>query len=616
MALTKTFLLIKYIAVLFLSNVILVNGNELDWWQKTIIYQVYPRSFKDSNGDGVGDLKGIEQKADYFAELGVGAVWLNPIFKSPMKDFGYDISNYTDIYEKFGTVDDLKSLKKKLNSLGIKLILDFVPNHTSDESEWFKKSVKREDPFTDFYVWRDPKGWDSEGNPIPPNNWISIFNINSAWTFNKERQQFYLHQFLDKQPDINYRCPQLRKSMEDVIKFWLDAGIDGFRIDAVPYLVEDENFLDEEYIDPEVPKNEYLNINHTYTMDQPLTFEIIRSWRKILDSYSKDKNVDTRVMLTEAYTTLSKTMEYYGTEQEPISEMPFNFQLISKISPQSNAKDVAKSIQDWFDNMPAGKWANWVIGNHDNFRVATRYGTEMVDALNMLVTLLPGTTITYNGEEIGMEDVFVRWDQTKDPQGTVLGKDKYLTMTRDACRSPFQWDDTYNAGFSSAYETWLPVNPNFWRINAKAQKEAEVSHYKIYRQLVEARKMRTIQYGDFHMHTPTNWTIIFTRSLQNETTFIVIINMGTEATEPDLTTLGINLPSQLYVYTASINCRYKLGDVLGSGARSFYLRPKAGLVLTTNDLSGNKTQPSSSSSKLASSITLSIISLIFFLINK
>ncbi|RZF35392.1 hypothetical protein LSTR_LSTR013008 [Laodelphax striatellus] len=515
--------------------------------------------------------------ADYFKEIGVGAVWLNPIFESPMEDFGYDISNYRKIDKTFGTIDDLVSLAKKLKSMDIKLILDFVPNHSSDKNDWFQKSIKRTKPYDNYYIWKAPKGFDSSGKPIPPNNWISVFNLKSAWTYNKERGEFYLHTFLDKQPDLNYRCDELVQEMKGILTFWMDKGVDGFRIDAVPYLVEDESFADETYIDPDGSKIDYFNLIHNLTMDQPETFLVIKEWRDLLDEYTKKYNTTLKSRsLVDSVLKLNR--------KSRTTKMPFNFQLISRVTPQSNATDIADVVTSWLTNMPKGTWANWVIGNHDNFRVATRYGVEMTDALNMLVTLLPGTTVTYYGEELGMEDVFVRWDQTVDPQGIVLGEKNYLTATRDACRSPMQWNSGISAGFSTNETNWLPVNPNYWRINVEAQRKSKVSHLMNYKYLVEARKTDTIRYGSFKMYTQGDWILIFTRILKDNPTFLAVINMGTEEAHPDLSKVNIdNLPEKMYVYVSSINSYYQRGNLVSTSKDILHLRPKAALVFTTQN---------------------------------
>ncbi|XP_022191426.2 maltase A3 isoform X1 [Nilaparvata lugens] len=595
------------VALLLLSTACYVNCQQkLDWWQTSTIYQVYPRSFKDSNGDGIGDLKGIEQMADYFKEIGVGAVWLSPIFKSPMADFGYDISDYRQIDPAFGTLNDFKSLAKKLKSLGIKLLLDFVPNHSSDEHEWFKRSVKREKPYDDFYVWKDAKGFES-GKPIPPNNWISVFNINPMWTWNEERRQFYLHQFLNKQPDLNYRNEDLKREMQDILTFWLSNGVDGFRVDAVPFLVEESSFRDEAYVDESKAKDMYANLNHTETMDQPETFQVIRSWRRLMDNFTDTHKTDRKVMLTEAYTDLKKTMWYYGNKTHPISQMPFNFELLTKITPQSDAITILRTVDSWLQSMPEGMWANWVIGNHDNPRVAKRFGAEMTDAFNMLVTLLPGTAVTYYGEELGMEDVFVRWDQAKDPAGIVLGKDKYLTVTRDSCRSPMQWSDAISAGFSKTSGTWLPVNPNYWHLNVENQRKAERSHLKTYKHLMQARQTATIQKGQYHGYNQGDGVFIFTRTLAGEPSYVVIMNLNTEIYRPDLSKIEIpGSPKKLYVYTSSLNSAQKRGDVVMTSGRDLELRPKASLVLTSQTV---KPEPltKSSSNRLTSLVPQTLV---------
>ncbi|XP_075236575.1 maltase 2-like isoform X2 [Lycorma delicatula] len=588
-------LLLNNILLLFFATISITScfkiqndGKELDWWQKTIIYQVYPRSFKDSNGDGIGDLKGIEEVADYFKWLGVGAVWLNPIYKSPMVDFGYDVSNFTQIHKQFGTINDLKSLAKKLESLGIKLILDFVPNHTSDQSVWFKKSVHGIEPYTEYYVWKEPKGTDENGKPIPPNNWISAFDVDPAWTYNEKRKKFYLHHFHSKMPDLNYKSPHVRKEMENVILFWLDADIHGLRVDAVPYLIEAEDFGDEELIDENGSKNDYSNLKHSKTMNQPETYELLREWRKLVDDYTAENNSETRVFITEAYTDLEHTLKYYGTPEEPIAHFPFNFELITRLDAQSDSYDFADVINKWLKEMPEGAWPNWVIGNHDRKRIATLFGPEMVDVLNTMVIILPGTGINYYGDELGMENTFVRWDQTVDPQGLVLGKKKYESGSRDGARTPMQWDNTSNAGFTTADKPWLPVNPNYWKLNLKNQQECnQPTHVKVYRKLAAAMKHPTVQKGDFQIYTPSKSMIVFTRTLDDNPTFIVVMNIGSESVQPDLSSVVSKLPDEVYVYTASINSEQNEGDQLSTNGKTFWMRPKSCLVLTTSNIEVN-----------------------------
>lgn len=503
------------------------------FWQRTIVYQVYPRSFCDHDGDGTGDLQGILSKADYLKELGVGTVWLSPIFSSPMADFGYDVSNFTAVEPLFGTMDDFDALRAALHDRGLRLVLDFVPNHSSDEHEWFVKSRRREEPYTDYYIWADPKGFDEAGHPIPPNNWLSVFR-GSAWAWAEERQQFYFHQFLAKQPDLNYRNQRVREEMMQVLRFWLDRGADGFRVDAVKFLfeVEDINQNESIAIDPETDDPlDYYHLNHTLTINQPETLEVVREWRDILDQYSD------RVMMVEVYDDdIAQVMNYYGNDSVPLADFPFNFLLIDRFHNRSDLSGAAikDALDLWMDNMPEGKWPNWVLGNHDNGRVGSRFGEDLVDALNMLVLLLPGTPVTYYGEEIGMLNTFISWEDTQDPQACNHGHEGYESYSRDPERTPMQWDNTTLAGFTTGNSTWLPVNDNYKDLNVKAQEHAETSHLKIYEELARLRKEETFTKGRTAYPVISNEVFSLLRYLEGYESYLLVINTSEEELEVDL----------------------------------------------------------------------------------
>jgi len=572
------------------NNRVASDRNELDWWQTAVFYQIYPRSFKDSNGDGVGDLKGIEEKVEHFKDLGVDCVWLSPIFKSPMADFGYDISDYNQIDSIFGTLDDFISLQKKLKSLDIKLILDFVPNHSSDEHEWFKKSVEKIDPFTDYYVWKDAK-INADGSKEPPNNWQSLFS-NPAWTWNEKRGQYYLHQFDPKQPDLNYRSKELVEDMKNNLRFWLNHGVDGYRVDAVPFLFENQEFLDDTRKPEEMAskeKNTHEQYYHEHTMDLPETFDMISQFREVVDEYTK-RDGKTRVMITEAYTDLENTMKYYGNDTKPGAHLPFNFGLISNLNDHSKAVDFHNTVHGWLDNMPKGKRANWVIGNHDQPRVATRFGSGMVDAMNMLNLLLPGAVFTYMGEEIGMEDTKIRWDQTIDPLGLNAGVSGYRALSRDPSRSPYQWNATVSSGFSANPRTWLPVNPNYWHLNLEAQKKQHCSHYSVYKRLTRLRKTATIQRGSFAGHVLSEWVYAFSRSLPGSETYLVVINVGSQDERVNMSSIPGIKDNHWFVHTPSINSEYSYGNT--PKIDDFMMRPKSSLVFTNNKHTVTSSSPS------------------------
>lgn len=541
---------------------------------------------------------GIKQKAEYLKELGISAVWLSPIYKSPQKDFGYDISNYTQVDPVYGSNQDLLELIAELKSVGVKLLLDYVPNHTSDEHEWFLKSVDSDPTYKDFYVWRDKKGIDGNGNPIPPNNWQSVFS-GSAWEWNEKRQQFYLHEFVKGQPDLNYSNPAVVEAMTNNLIFWMKQGVDGFRLDAVPYLFEDETFPDEPVINATLEIT-YSNLDHIYTQNQPKTYELLKNWSAVIDSFSKKEN-KSRIMFLEAYASLDQTTKYYVG---PDFAMPFNFIFIGLLDQNKNATDFHIAINTWLKSIPSGAISNWVVGNHDNHRITTRMGVEFADAINIFLALMPGIMVTYNGEELAMEDTFVRWDQTVDPSGILLGKDNYLSGTRDPERTPMQWDTSENAGFTNISKPWLPINPNYWRLNAMAQQAADKSHLKVYQQMMAAKRTPTLKYGSFDIQAPNNDTLIIERKLEGNDTYIGIINFGSELIKPDLSILSTN-ETNFIVYTSSLNAGFDKGDVV-TRAESLVVRPKAAVVLSS--------QQSSGASTLLYSITAVLVSIVVIVI--
>ncbi|XP_065207098.1 maltase 1-like [Planococcus citri] len=545
-------------------------GPPLDWWQKIILYQIYPRSLQDTNGDGIGDLKGITQRVQHFNDIEVDAVWLSPIFKSPQLDLGYDISNYTEIDSSYGTMEDFMEMMKTYQSRGIKVILDFVPNHTSDQHPWFKKSVKKIKPYDEYYVWHNPKGWD-KNTPIPPNNWRSLLN-DSAWHFNSERQQFYFAQFLKQEPELNFRCKYVIEELKNVLRFYLDKGVNGFRTDSGPFLVEDAKLRDEpptKVLAPGSKKTDYVNQQHIYTLNQPETFEVLRQFREVLDSYTQKGGL-TRILVIEAYSdTLQIFEKYYGSPTEPIAHIPFNFPLITKVNDSSTAIDFKKAIVPVLNAASPDRWPNWVTGNHDNPRVPTRFEPSAIDQLNFLDLLLPGTAVTYQGEEIGMEDTKITPDQNIDP----------ISPTRIPERTPFQWDSSLHAGFSNTKgNTWEPVNPNYYWLNLMAQKNSTKSHYNIYKSLAKLRLKDEFLYGDFKSYIISEWVFAFTRSLPEKNPYIIVLNLNNEQEYVNLIKSIPNLPNKLNLCLASGNSEHNPGDEISPA--QFPMRPKSAVVLS------------------------------------
>lgn len=333
-----------------------------EWWEDATFYQIYPRSFADSDGNGVGDLKGITSKLEYLKEIGVTATWLSPIFKSPMADFGYDVSNFFEIDPTFGTMADFEALIARSKQVGVKIILDFVPNHSSDECDWFQRSIDKDPEYKDYYVWHPGKV--VNGVRQPPSNWNSVFK-GSAWTWVAKRQEYYLHQFLAKQPDFNFRNRKVRENFKTILRFWLDKGVYGFRIDAVPHIFEKVN---EDGSYPDEPRNNlnddpesYDYLDHSCTKDQLETTDVMYEWREFMDSYKAANGGETRVILAEAYSPIDILDLYFGNSTHPGAQIPFNFGLMS-LNGHSSAKDVENSVTYWMDVMwKKHKVANWVV---------------------------------------------------------------------------------------------------------------------------------------------------------------------------------------------------------------------------------------------------------------
>ncbi|XP_053984597.1 alpha-glucosidase-like [Hylaeus volcanicus] len=534
------------------------NNNNAEWHRNSVIYQIYPRSFKDSNGDGIGDLNGITSRVGFLTELGVTALWLSPIYKSPQVDFGYDISNFTDIDPDYGTLADFDKLVSRAKALGLKVILDFVPNHSSHEHPWFKKSVLRIKPYDEYYIWMNPKM--VNGVRHPPNNWLSNFQ-GSAWEWNDVRKQYYLHQFATGQPDLNYRSPALKQEMQNVLTFWMNRGVDGFRIDAINFMIENSKFLDEPKSNVSgVPADDYDSLNHIYTRDQNETYDILKSWRKLMDDFSNRTKSGARLILTEAYTTHELTVKYYDAG----SNVPFNFMFLNhEITNTSTAADYKRLIDKWVSSAQAAKNVpNWVVGNHDNSRVATRFGVKRADQITMLSMILPGVAVVYNGDEIGMVDRRFTYKETVDPAGCNAGPNRYYLKSRDPERTPYQWDDTISAGFSDRSYTWLPVNDNYKTLNLEAQRQATQSHYTVFQALVELKKDPVLASGTVQVSLVTDKVLGVVRR-QGSDVVVLLINL---ADSPSIVNAKakLNLPAELILHIASIGSNLPVGTLVNT----------------------------------------------------
>ena len=372
------------------------------WWKTGVIYQVYPRSFMDANNDGIGDLQGIIGKLDYLQWLGIRALWISPIYPSPMADFGYDITDYTAIDAQFGTMADFDQLLQEAHRRELKVILDLVPNHTSDRHPWFIESKSsKNSPKRDWYIWHDGK---ADGSP--PNNWKSVFG-GDAWEWDDHTQQYYYHGFLKEQPDLHWWNPDVQEAMFDVMRFWLDKGVDGFRVDVIWHLIKDRQLRDNppnpDYDDTQSTYNQLLP---AYSTDQPEVHDIVQKMRQVVDVYND------RLIIGEVYLPLQQLMAYYGPQRNGV-HMPFNFQLLTL---PWHAHEIAATIDQYEGALPAEGWPNWVLSNHDRPRVASRVGEHQALVAAMLLLTLRGTPTVYYGDEIGMRDVAIPAEEQQDPK--------------------------------------------------------------------------------------------------------------------------------------------------------------------------------------------------------
>ena len=478
------------------------------WWERGIIYQIYPRSFMDSNGDGVGDLVGIRSKLDYLQWLGVDAIWISPIYPSPMADFGYDISNYTDIDPIFGTLNDFDALLADAHDRGLKVLLDYVPNHTSDHHPWFLESrSSRDSAKRDWYIWRDPKAGGG-----PPNNWLSNFG-GGAWEWDEKTGQYYYHAFLKEQPDLNWRNPEVQRAMLKVLRFWLDRGVDGFRVDVMHHLAKDTQFRD----NPPNPEwrpgmSPYRELLTTYSADLPEVQEVVAKLRNVLDNY------DDRMMVGEIYLPVERLMAYYGASGKG-AHLPFNFQLIRL---PWNAREIATAVERYEALLPSYAWPNWVLGNHDKSRVATRVGPAQSRVAAMLLLTLRGTPTMYYGDEIGMQDVPIPVAQVQDPfEKNVPG----LGLGRDPERTPMQWSGGENAGFTTG-KPWLPIAGDHQTINVALERDSPTSILTLYRRLIELRRTEpALSVGDF-APLPLRGDLMAYIRKTDQRRLLVVLNLG------------------------------------------------------------------------------------------
>jgi alpha-glucosidase len=492
------------------AHAVAAEGHQ--WWQNAVFYEIYPRSFADSNNDGVGDLKGIASKLGYLKDLGVDAIWITPCFPSPQVDFGYDVSDYENIDPMYGTLADFDTLEREAKKRGIHIILDFVVNHTSDQHKWFLDSKSsRTSAHRDWYIWRDGKG---PGEP--PNNWVSTFG-GSAWKFDPATQQYYYHFFYAEQPDLNWRNPAVKDAMFDVTRWWYKRGVAGFRLDAVDTLFEDPDLHDNPILRP--GKNHFGDPieEDKYNTKLPEVHDVLRGLRKVADEYSA-------VLIGETWTAdIAELNQYYGEGNNELQlPMDFLFTTVNKLSPAEFRKQIAAV------NAASG-WPTFVISNHDIVRSYDRYGDgqhndQIAKLMAALYLTLRGTPIMYYGEEIGMKTTPpTRKEDVKDPIGRTGWPEE---KGRDGERTPMQWDGSENAGFTKG-TPWLPVPPTYKTHNVADESKDPNSILEFYKKVLKLRhRNRALLDGSYTALNESDTNVLSYLRLYKDQGVVVALNMS------------------------------------------------------------------------------------------
>ena len=503
------------------------------WWKEAVGYQIYPRSFKDSNGDGIGDLKGITSKLDYLKDLGINVIWICPMYKSPNDDNGYDISDYQDIMDDFGTMKDFDELLEEVHKRDMKLIIDLVVNHTSDEHPWFIESKSsKNNPKRDWYIWREGK------NGIEPNNWESIFK-GSAWEYDKNTEEYFLHLFTKRQPDLNWECKELREAVYNMINWWLDKGIDGFRVDAISHIKKEEGLTD---------MNNPEGLKYVESFDKHMNVEGIHKYLEEI----KERTFDNYDIMTvgEANGVDAEEADLWVGEENGKFNMIFQFEHLHLWGAESentfNVKNYKKVLTKWQKALDGKGWNALYIENHDIPRVISTWGNdkeylrECATAFGLMYFMQQGTPFIYQGQEIGMTNVkFDSIYDYNDVKGINIYKEKLAegltkeealkyvwAVSRDNSRTPMQWDDSINSGFTEG-KPWINVNENYKNINVQAQLKDEKSILNFYKKMITIRKeYKTLIYGSYDLILDEDEKIYaYTRTMGNEK-FIVIVNLS------------------------------------------------------------------------------------------
>ncbi len=510
-----------------MTDIINKSSTDPDWWRGAVIYQIYPRSYQDSNGDGIGDIPGIIDRLPYIARLGVDCIWISPFFTSPMLDFGYDVSDYRDIDPMFGTLADFDRLVAEAHGKGIKVMIDLVLSHTSTEHPWFKESrTSRSNPKANWFVWADPKP-----DGTPPNNWLSIFG-GSAWEWDGERMQYYMHNFLIEQADLNFHEPEVQEALLDVARFWLERGVDGFRLDTVNFYVHDKYLRDnpslapEEINDKTAPAvNPYNFQNHLFDKSRPENLDFLRKLRRVMNEFDAITSVGE---VGESQRGAEVQAEY--TSGGDKLHMCYDFALLSNELPTGSH---IASVVETFDALAPDGWACWAYSNHDVVRHKTRWDlTQTRQRLYAaLLMALKGTVCLYQGEELGLTEAELAFEDLQDPYGKRFWP-KF--KGRDGCRTPMVWDrEAKNCGFSEG-KPWLPVSTGHMRLSAAAEERDPNSVLNFYRKIIALRKaLPALQKGDFQPLVVEEDLLVFIRVYGNRRVYCAF-NLADEARRLDM----------------------------------------------------------------------------------
>lgn len=507
------------------------TDNDRRWADGAVVYHIYPRSFQDSNGDGIGDLPGIIKRLGYIRDIGADAIWLSPFYPSPQADFGYDVADYCAVDPQFGTIEDFKQLLTQAHEYGLKVMVDLVPNHTSDEHAWFKESRQsRTNPRHNWYVWQDAVTTDISGQPVPPNNWRDALSGDSAWEWVPERKQFYLHSFHVKQPDLNWANNEVREAVKDSMRFWLDLGVDGFRVDAVywmgkhPLLIDDSR--NPEYVEGE--DLHYEALLHDNSRGWPAVYAYLSEMAEVLRE--PKYQAAPRFMVTEAYpdrhNPLAAYLSFYAAVDSRVAA-PFNFEGLTMTWQAPEWRRFLRSFHEALTQFNSQCIASYAFGNHDQPRLASRLGDAAARSAAVMLMTLPGMVFTYYGDELGMHDGDIPSDQIQDPAAK---GDPKSNRGRDPERTPMQWTAGHQAGFSTAARTWLPVSNDYRQLNVETELQDEQSSLRLYQKLGQLRRQSdSLRYGNITViDTCHDHVLGYTRRYDTQVGYLILVNFSNQ----------------------------------------------------------------------------------------